>query len=69
MSRLGTSVLNGLPILSVDEVIERIDAVDLAALRELASELFVSDRLSVACVGPDEEAFRMALTPLEGVTA
>ena len=27
MSRLGASVLNGLPILSVDEVIERIDAV------------------------------------------
>jgi len=69
MSRLGISVLNGLPILSVDEVIERIDAVDVAALRELAGELFVPDRLSVACVGPDEEAFRAALRPLEGVAA
>ncbi len=69
MSRLGISVLNGLPILSVDEVIERIDAVDIAALRELASELFVADRLSVACVGPEEEAFREALTPLQGVAA
>jgi predicted Zn-dependent peptidase len=69
MSRLGISVLNGLPILSVDEVIERIDAVDVAALAELASELFVPDRLSVACVGPDEEAFRAALRPLEGVAA
>ena len=69
MSRLGSSVLNGLPILSVDEVIERIDAVDVAALRELAGELFVPDRLSVACVGPDEEAFRAALRPLEGVAA
>ncbi len=44
MSRLGISVLNGLPILSVDEVIERIDAVDVAALGELAGELFVPNR-------------------------
>jgi predicted Zn-dependent peptidase len=69
MSRLGISVLNGLPILSVDEVIERIDAVDIAALRALAGELFVPERLSVACVGPREEAFRAALRPLEGVAA
>ena len=69
MSRLGISVLNGLPILSVDEVIERIDAVDVAALRELAGELFVPGRLSVACVGPEEEAFHSALAPLQGVAA
>jgi predicted Zn-dependent peptidase len=69
MSRLGISVLNGLPILSVDEVIERIDAVDIAALQVLAGELFVPERLSVACVGPREEAFRAALRPLEAVAA
>ena len=69
MSRLGISVLNGLPILSVDEVIERIDAVDIAALRELAGELFVADQLSVACVGPEEDAFHKALAPLEGIAA
>ena len=69
MSRLGISVLNELPILSVDEVIERIDAVDVAALRELADELFAPGRLSVACVGPEEEAFHAALVPLQGVAA
>ena len=69
MSRLGISVLNGMPILSVDEVIERIDAVDVAALRELAGELFLPERLSIACVGPEEEAFQTALEPLEGVAA
>jgi predicted Zn-dependent peptidase len=69
MSRLGNSVLNGMPILSVDEVIERIDAVDIAALEELAAELFVAGRLSVACVGPEEQAFRTALEPLEGIAA
>ena len=52
MSRLGISVLNGLPILSVDEVIERIDAVDRSGLRELAGELFVPGRLSVAWSAP-----------------
>jgi predicted Zn-dependent peptidase len=66
MSRLGTSVMNGLPILSVDEMIERIDAVGIEQLREFAGELFVPARLSVAGVGPDEEAFRAAIEPLAG---
>jgi predicted Zn-dependent peptidase len=66
MSRLGTSVLNGLPILSVEELIERIDAVDIDALRELAAEMFSAPALSVAGVGPDEGAFRAAIEPLQG---
>jgi predicted Zn-dependent peptidase len=72
MSRLGSSVLNDMAILSVDEVIERIDAVGIADLRELADELFRPGALSVACVGPDEQVFRAALenaAPLEGVAA
>jgi len=69
MSRLGSSVLNDMAILSVDEVIERIDAVQIADLRELAEELFRPGRLSVACVGPDEQVFRTALAPLEAVAA
>ena len=64
MSRLGGSLLNNLPILSVDDVIERIDAVDMAALQELASELFTTESLSVAGVGPDEHAFEAAIGPL-----
>jgi predicted Zn-dependent peptidase len=66
MSRLGASVMNELPILSVDEMIERIDAVGMDELRELAGELFTPARLSVAGVGPDEEAFRAAIEPLGG---
>jgi predicted Zn-dependent peptidase len=69
MSRLGSSVLNDMAILSVDEVIERIDAVQIADLRELAEELFRPGRLSVACVGPEEQVFRTALAPLEAVAA
>jgi len=64
MSRLGNSILSGLPILSIDEVIERIDAVTLDDLRELAVELFTPPTLSAAGVGSDEAAFRAALEPL-----
>ncbi|HEX4836984.1 MAG TPA: pitrilysin family protein [Solirubrobacteraceae bacterium] len=68
MSRLGSSVLSELPILSVDEIVDRIDAVELADLRELAGELFTSGRLSVAGVGTSESAFHHSLAPLEGAT-
>jgi predicted Zn-dependent peptidase len=68
-SRLGASLLHGLPILSVDEVIERIDSVGIAELRELAGELYRAGKLSVAGVGPGEEAFRAAIEPLAGATS
>jgi predicted Zn-dependent peptidase len=69
MSRLGTSVMYELPILSVDETIERIDAVTIEDCRELAAELFAPARLSAAGVGPDEGAFRGALEPFGGAAA
>ena len=66
MSRLGAALLHELPILSVDEMIERIDAVELERSRELAAELFTPERLSVAGVGPDEERLpSAAIEPLE----
>ncbi len=69
MNRLGSSVLSDLPILSVDELIERIDAVQLSDLQELASELFARERLSVAGVGSDRGTFDLALESLEGVAS
>ena len=69
MSRLGASVMNDLPILSVDEVIERIDAVGIAELRELAGELLAPGRLSVAGVGPQQAVFDAAIEGLEGPLA
>ena len=47
-----------MPLLTVDEVIERIDAVTLDDLRELAGELFAPERLSAAGIGADEAVFR-----------
>jgi predicted Zn-dependent peptidase len=69
MSRLGTCVLGELPILSVEELIERIDSVDVAALRELSGAFFSARRLSVVGVGPDEHAFRAAIEPLQSAEA
>ena len=58
MERLGASILAEMPILELDEVIERIDAVDAEQLRALATELFDPERLCAAAIGPDEDAFR-----------
>jgi predicted Zn-dependent peptidase len=64
MSRLGASVLNGLPILSVNEMLKRIDAVESYQLRALATELFTPSELSAAGVGPTEADFLEAIAPL-----
>jgi predicted Zn-dependent peptidase len=64
MSRLGASLLNEMPILSIDEMIERIDAVEIDAVRALAAELFTPSRLSAAGVGPTESEFLAAIEPL-----
>jgi predicted Zn-dependent peptidase len=69
MSRLGSALLGGLPIYSIDEIVDRIDAVTVEDLRELARELFVPETLSAAGVGAEEDAFRRALAPLERVAA
>jgi predicted Zn-dependent peptidase len=66
MSRLGASILNEMPIMEIDEVIDRIDAVGISDVREIAAELFVAERLSVVGVGPDEDLFREAIGPLGG---
>jgi predicted Zn-dependent peptidase len=64
MNRLGGALLHGLPLLSLDELIERVDAVQAADVQALAGDLLDPARLSVAAIGPDEEAFHGAITPL-----
>jgi predicted Zn-dependent peptidase len=61
MNRLGSSVLMGVPLLTVDEVLAAIDAVTLDDVAELARELWRPEGLSAAGVGGDEGAFRAAL--------
>ncbi|MGA2470815.1 MAG: pitrilysin family protein [Solirubrobacteraceae bacterium] len=64
MERLGGSVLAEMPILEIDEMIERIDAVDGEQVRTLAAELFDPEHLCAAAIGPDEGLFRGAVEPL-----
>jgi predicted Zn-dependent peptidase len=61
MNRLGSSLLMGVPLLTVDEVLARLDAVTLDDVAVLARELWLPERLSAAGVGGDEATFRSAL--------
>jgi predicted Zn-dependent peptidase len=69
MTRLGSEVLAGAPLLSLDEVVQRIDAVTLDDLAALAHELWAPDRLSAAGIGPDEGRFEDALSAVAAVAA
>ncbi len=66
MNRLGSELLAGAPLLSLDEVVERIDAVTLEDLGELVGELWAPERISASGIGPAQETFESALAPLEG---
>jgi predicted Zn-dependent peptidase len=61
MNRLGASVLTGIPLLSLDEVLARTDAVSADDLAALLDELYDPSRLSAAAVGGDEDVFKRAL--------
>jgi predicted Zn-dependent peptidase len=61
MNRLGSEILAGLPLLSLDETVERIDAVTVEDLAALVEELWDPERLSAAGIGPAENRFDDAL--------
>jgi hypothetical protein len=61
MTRLGRATITGVPLLHVDEVVARIEAVTGVEVAELADELLAPGRLSAAGIGPDEDAFREAV--------
>jgi predicted Zn-dependent peptidase len=61
MNRLGSSVLMGVPVLTLDEVLAAFDAVTVDDVNALARELWQPESLAAAGVGADEGAFRSAL--------
>jgi predicted Zn-dependent peptidase len=61
MNRLGSSLLTGVPLLSLDEVLARTDAVTADDIAALVDELYDPARLSAAGVGGDADVFRRAL--------
>ncbi|MQA76135.1 MAG: insulinase family protein [Solirubrobacterales bacterium] len=60
MSRNARAILFDVPLLSLDEMLERVEAVDLAQAADLAHALYDPAALAAACVGPDEERFKAA---------
>jgi predicted Zn-dependent peptidase len=61
MSRLGKSFATGTPLLSIEEIVRRLDAVSAGEVCELAAELLAPHRLSAAGIGPDERRFGEAV--------
>ena len=61
MSRLGKSVITDTDLLSLEELVARVEAVTAAEIAELAGELLRLDRLSAAGIGPSEARFRAAV--------
>jgi predicted Zn-dependent peptidase len=62
MNRLGSEILAEMPLLSLDETVERIDAVTIDDVAGLVDELWAPERLSAAGIGPDEARFEEALS-------
>jgi predicted Zn-dependent peptidase len=69
MGRNARSTLFDLPFLSLDEIIEKVDAVTADDVAGLANELYAPDRLSAACIGADEDCFRSAIAPVSAALA
>jgi predicted Zn-dependent peptidase len=69
MSRNARAALFDLPFLAIDEIIERVDAVSAEQVLELARELYAPERLSAACIGPEEDRFRGAVEPVSAALA
>ncbi|HUF01151.1 MAG TPA: pitrilysin family protein [Gaiellaceae bacterium] len=61
MTRLGKSIVTATPLLSVEEIVRRLDAVTASEVCELARELLAPERLSAAGIGPHESRFREAV--------
>jgi predicted Zn-dependent peptidase len=60
MSRLARGILFDIPLLSLDELLESVDAVSADEVGQLARELYDPANFAAACVGPDEDCFRTA---------
>ena len=61
MSRLGKSLLTETELLSLEELVERIDAVSADDVAALAAELLRPERFSAAGIGPSGRRFRAAV--------
>ena len=61
MSRLGKSLISDTELLSLDELVAKVDAVTADDVAAVAADLLRLDRLSAAGIGPSESRFRAAI--------
>jgi predicted Zn-dependent peptidase len=57
MSRLGKSLVTDSELLSLDQILAEIEAVDADSVAQLADVLLPAEKLSVAGIGPSQERF------------
>ncbi|MGD9694616.1 MAG: M16 family metallopeptidase [Thermoleophilia bacterium] len=60
MNRIGRAVLTGGELLTVDEIVDRVEAVTADQVQDLAREHWQPESLSVAAIGPNGDAIRDA---------
>jgi predicted Zn-dependent peptidase len=58
MQSLGRNILSGLPVLSVDEVLARVDAVTPDEIAQAAAAYYDIEKWSTVCIGPRPEPWR-----------
>jgi predicted Zn-dependent peptidase len=61
MTRLGKALVTDTPLLSIEEVVRRLERVTAGEVAELARDVLVVGKLSAAGIGPDESRFREAV--------
>ncbi len=61
MTRLGKATITETPLLRVEAIVRRLEAVTAGDVAALADELLAPGRLSAAGIGPDEGHFREAV--------
>jgi len=65
MQSLGRAVLYDMPVLTVDEMLARIDAVTPEEVCQVARAIYAPAQWSAVCIGPDESAFRAVTADFE----
>jgi predicted Zn-dependent peptidase len=69
MARIGKAILFDTPLLTLDELLAKVDGVTGDEVAELARELYAPDSLSAAAIAPSEDRFRAALAPVSEALA
>ena len=64
MNRIGRSVLTGTELLTIDEIVARVEAVTADDVQALGAEHWHPDTMSAAAIGPKGDAIRSAVAHL-----